>query len=155
MANILLLEDDMEFAFRLRSWIEAAGHLVDWCASGADAITALETICYDLVIADMYIYEDGQISQDGGISLIAALRMGRFNLKLRTPWDVPILAISGVIRGKGKRYALAVAESLGAERTLKKPFQKEQFLAEISMLSERQPTGLTKRLRHPPEKRHR
>jgi len=53
MANILLVEDDVSLRVFLANALGRAGHMVTSCGDGDEALAALETRGYDLLLADI------------------------------------------------------------------------------------------------------
>ena len=53
MASILLAEDDESLRVFLANALGRAGHIVTSCGNGDDALAALETRGYDLLLADI------------------------------------------------------------------------------------------------------
>lgn len=52
MAKILLVEDDPAIAERLKEWLAAEGHLLEWASSGEDGLQLLEGFGFDVVLLD-------------------------------------------------------------------------------------------------------
>lgn len=122
MANIVLLEDDPEIAFRLRQVLEDEGHEVRWVHSATAASLALAVQPADLVIADIYVVQDGRMTADGGLSLIGALRTQEQSADNLHMARTPVIAISGASARPGHRHILDIAQFLGADFVLAKPF---------------------------------
>lgn len=105
MASILLVEDDSDVRALLRQALEQAGHAVTEAWNGEDALERYERGCCDVVVTDILM------PQKDGLALIRELK--RLDAGLR------IIAITG---GIGILDFLDVAKTLGAQRTLRKPF---------------------------------
>jgi two-component system response regulator PfeR len=132
MKRILLMEDDLELAFQMRQWLTAAGYDVTWCRNADEGEAALQRHAFSLIVTDMYIRgSDTEQARNEGLSLIGTLRTGRFNKELRTAWNVPILAISGVVDRRGREFGLILAHSMGVQKTLSKPFSQIDFIAAV------------------------
>ncbi|MEL7469583.1 MAG: response regulator [Pseudomonadota bacterium] len=145
MADILVLEDDPETAFDLRTLLEDHGHDVRWLRGASAALASLEETPADLVIADIYIYRDGRVTQDGGISLIAAMRMSRgYNGTPRLD-EIPVIAISGAGKHPGNKHILDVAMSVGAKHSLPKPVDHKALL---SLTADLLPIGQDRQTAH-------
>lgn len=127
--NILLMDDDAEFAFELRSWLEKQGHMVTWCRCTADAIILLKADTFQLVITDIYIRENGLVIPDGGISLINELRIYRAEDGARQTNHIPIIAISSAVNYLGNKLALNTALNVGAHYALPKPLDYTKLAA--------------------------
>src|ERR1700722_1704333 len=117
MGNILLVDDDVDFAEALSEQIRAAGYAVHSISDSEKAIAAClsdeKPFPADVIIVDLYM------PRQDGIQVIAALRQGG----LKTP----IIAISG---GGSLRFAkmLEVAKVLGANASLAKPFPASELI---------------------------
>lgn len=134
MASILIMEDDPQLALDLRDLLEMHAHDVRWCRGATEALAVLREEPHDLVIADIYIYHDGRMVPDGGISLIGTMRMPGNLQEPNSLRDVPVLAISGASRFPGNEYILDVAKSLGAQLTLAKPYGDEEMMEMVEDL---------------------
>lgn len=119
MASILLVEDDDGVRAVLHKTLVAAGHEVEDAANGDIALAAYRRRPRDLVITDLVMPEKD------GLETISALR--RINPAAK------IIAISGGGRtlGLGHLY-LDTARSIGAGRTLAKPFTSAALLSAVS-----------------------
>jgi CheY-like chemotaxis protein len=112
MARILLVDDDEAFREVLRVMIESLGHAVVVAVNGREAMAKLDQGAIDLVITDLLMPEKD------GFETIRYLRR-------RAP-TVRMIAMSGGGR-VGPALYLDVAEQLGAEYTLVKPFSKSDL----------------------------
>ncbi len=117
MTRILLIEDDALVRTTLAEVLAAAGHEVAEARNGLDGVAEARRLRPDLVIVDMIMPE-----QDGIETLI--------NLRA-TQAGMPILAISGGGRVRNLDF-LSLAASLGATRTLPKPFTPDALLAAVN-----------------------
>jgi len=107
MSNILVVDDDTS----ILSFIEKAledEHQITTVSSVADAENASKNNKFDMLIADLVIPEKN------GIDMIMEFKKSQPNLH--------ILAISGGGGITGRFDYLPIAELVGAEKTLKKPF---------------------------------
>jgi DNA-binding response OmpR family regulator len=128
MAKILLVDDD-EFVRRpVQMNLQRAGHAVDEASNGRDAVTAYREKRYDIVVTDLIMPEQE------GLETIMQLR--------RHDAEVRVIAISGGGRVNATNY-LALAKSLGARRTLAKPFTTEELLAAIDQVLPSDATATT------------
>ena len=105
MASILLVEDDSDVRALLRQALEQAGHIVTEAWNGEDGLERYERGCCDVVVTDILM------PKKDGLALIRELKRRDAGLR--------IIAITG---GIGILDFLDVAQSLGAQRTLRKPF---------------------------------
>lgn len=121
MAHILIIDDDDQIRMVLRQVLEAAHHVVTELADGTGAVEMWRQQRPDLVITDIIMPEQE------GMGTIVALRKAAPLLK--------IIAMSGGGRYVGTSY-LAVAQRLGADRTLEKPFDRSHLLQLIQELLE-------------------
>jgi len=107
MSNILVVDDDVSILVFIK---EALGedHQVFTAETVAEAEKMTSTHAIDLLIADLVIPEKN------GIDMI-------MEFKQNQP-DIKILAISGGGGITGRFDYLPIAQLIGAEKTLKKPF---------------------------------
>jgi len=117
MAKILVIDDEALLAKSLSIILGKAGHTVVTAENGKLGLEAFAREQPDLVITDiiMPVME--------GIEAIQALRTQAPNL--------PIIAVSGGGRTKNLEF-LRIAEKLGANAALPKPFTKEQLLTIVA-----------------------
>ena len=117
MGNILLVDDDIDYAEALSEQIRSAGYAVQSISDSERALAAClsekDALSPDVIIVDLYM------PRQDGIQVIAALRQGGVR--------VPIIAISG---GGSIRFTkmLEVAKVLGANASLAKPFPASELL---------------------------
>lgn len=114
--SILIADDDDAVRQIMRISLQQAGYDVCEAANGAEAIRALRTTPFDLIITDILMPE-----QDG-LETIMHVRRQNPNLK--------VLAISGA----DNTLFLANAAGLGATQILRKPFQVSALLAAVASL---------------------
>jgi len=119
MARILIIEDEIQLGGALRHMLERAGYEVVEARNGREGVHHFRAMPPDLVITDILMPEQE------GLETIRALR--------QTCPAIKIIAISG---GGQKRTLnfLFVAEKLGAQRTLWKPFRRQELLEAVREL---------------------
>jgi len=113
MARILVIDDEADIRRVVRRYLETAGHEVIEAADGQAGITLYQQHPANLVITDLFMPE-----QDG-LETIRELR--------RTYKDARILVMTGIQLG-GLFDFRAHAVLMGAQRTLTKPFTREELL---------------------------
>ena len=114
--KILIIDDDAGIRDVLKQMLEKEGYYVETLADGRDAKQLHIVYQFDLIITDILMPEKE------GIETILELRKEFPNLK--------IIAISGG-GGSGLLRAesvLNIARTLGAARTLAKPFKRQEIL---------------------------
>ena len=111
MASILLVEDDSDVRTLLRHALEMAGHEVTEAWNGRDGLEQYARVRCEVVVTDILMPE-----MDG----LALIR----ELKRRDP-GVRFIAITG---GVGVLDFLDDAETLGAQRSLRKPFSMNDLV---------------------------
>lgn len=121
--KLLLVEDEARMALLLRRGLSEAGHQVDVCERGEDALQQGMDVPYDVVLLDWNLPD-----LDG----LAVLRRWR-ERGLRTP--VMLLTARGTV---GEKVAGLRA---GADDYLAKPFAFEELLARLEALHRRGDTG--------------
>ena len=124
MSQILLVDDNAVFCQALCQTLARAGHEVRTAANGAVALKLFLQGATDLVITDLIMPERE------GLETIMALR------QLRP--DIRIIAISGGGRMEPST-CLAMAEHLGAARTLAKPFTARAILEAVAAVLAEEP----------------
>jgi CheY-like chemotaxis protein len=121
MAQILIIEDDLEVRAMLRELLHRAGHTVTEAADGQEGIHCYRTNKADLIITDLFM------PVKEGLETIVDLR--------REFPDLKIIAISGGNR-EGSGSYLKAAQLCGASRIFHKPFEIADLLTAITDLLE-------------------
>ncbi len=118
-AHILLVEDDAPLRWIVGRALRGAGYGVEEAADGAQALRSLELKAPQLIVTDVLM------PQRDGVELI-------IQAKKIYP-GLPILAVSGpgVLGGLD---VLQLAQSVGADAVLRKPFAVEQLFATVAQL---------------------
>lgn len=119
MANILIVDDDDAIRKMLRITLTRMGHSVDDVSNGSKAWAAFQARPADLVIMDLIMPEKE------GLETIRQFRRNGAKTK--------ILAVSGGGR-MDARDLLVIAEQLGADKILAKPFSGEELTAVLNVL---------------------
>jgi CheY-like chemotaxis protein len=115
MARILVIEDDVQLQKMLHQMLTHEGYDVQVASNGVEGIRCYRKTPADLVITDIIMPEKT------GFETIS-------ELKESYP-EVKIIAMSGGSRSGVK--LLNMAETIGAQRTLNKPFTRTQLIATI------------------------
>lgn len=118
MAHILLIDDDDKLRVLLCHALEQNDHSVCAVSDGQEALRQFDD-SVQLIIIDMLM------PHMGGLETIDALRK-------RDP-SVPIIGISGGGEIASEEY-LGVARTIGADRTLAKPFAQPALLRAVNEL---------------------
>ncbi len=121
--KILLLEDDSATREHIRRSLEAAGHVVDACAKGRDAIFHATDDAYGVLIIDR------MVPGVDGLSVVKALRISG----VTTP-ALFLTAMGGV---EDRVEGLEA----GGDDYLVKPFAMTELLARVTALGRRPPTS--------------
>lgn len=130
--RILILEDNLVIAEGLCSILLAQGFAVDAFQTGEEALYALQTQPYDLLILDL-----GLPDYDG-IALLRSLRKNNYAL--------PVLIISA--RDQLEERVLGLNE--GADDYLCKPFEAKEVLARVHALLRRAAARISHTIEHGP-----
>ncbi len=117
MACILLVDDETEILSWMKISLERMGHEVLEARDGASGLEVLRNNEVDLVVTDMVM------PQMSGLSFIMEIGKEKNNPK--------IIAISGGGVVSGERY-LSLAQEIGAEKILSKPFGEKILLEAVS-----------------------
>ncbi len=120
MARILLIEDDSLFRGMLREALTRVGHEVTEAENGGVGLKTFASGTFDLVLTDLVMPEVE------GIETIVKLRK-------QSP-DIRIIAMSGGGRGSAYDY-LHIAQQIGANRVLMKPFSTEDLRETVRTLT--------------------
>jgi CheY-like chemotaxis protein len=122
-ARILVVDDDENICRVVQRMLSAAGYDVDVANNGQDALSKL-TPEVNLVLSDVLMPEMD------GIEMIMRLR--------KEAPDAKIISMSG--GGiQDKVHVLEIAQRLGAERTLSKPFSREDLIGTVQEVLGEQP----------------
>jgi len=119
MARILIIDDQEDFRRALVEPIVKAGYEVMEASDGLEGIKLHKERAFDLVITDIIMPEKE------GIETIIELK--------KTFPELKIIAMSGGGR-RGSGTYLEIAEALGADYTIEKPFSKNKILTVIKEL---------------------
>jgi len=123
MANILIIDDEKDIRVVLKEVLRRAGYDVTLAANGRDGLEKLAADGADMVITDVIM---------PGIDGVAMVQQIR-----ETYPDMPIIVISGGGNVAPMEYEpgaistsayLASATIAGANRTLTKPFERQELL---------------------------
>lgn len=121
MAKLLMIEDDIELATKVRDWLQFEKFTVDVAHNGADANHFLAAYEYDLVILDW------QLPDITGIEICKSFRA--------KGGTTPILFLTGRDAIENKEQGL----DAGADDYLTKPFHVKELTARLRALLRRRP----------------
>ena len=119
MANILLVDDDIEILNVLTKSLEREQHTVVCADNGNTAMKKLQDFQPDLIITDLIMPEKE------GLELIQEIRRLKTNIKM--------IAMSGGNRIDAENF-LHMAKLLGADITLEKPFSRASLMEAVECL---------------------
>lgn len=119
MARVLIIDDDRLFVKLMVHALKQRGHEVEFALDGLAGSRAFAHRPYDAVVCDIIM------PQQDGVETIKAMRGQRS--------DVGIVAISGGLSlGQASNIdVLHIAGQLGADVTLKKPFQLPELAVAV------------------------
>jgi CheY-like chemotaxis protein len=117
--SILVIDDEPALREILSQVLTGAGHRVVGAGNGKEAIKALTTSAFDVVLTDVIMPEKD------GMQVISELRK-------KFP-EVRIIAMSGGGHVSRDQY-LKIAKGLGAHAVLEKPFANQKLLDTIEAL---------------------
>jgi len=118
-STILLIDDEIELRATVSRLLQRAGYEVVTAANGAEALATARFVRADLIITDILMPEKE------GLETIAELR--------REFPELPVIAVSGGGIVDPESY-LTLAQKLGADRTLAKPFGFQELLSTVQEL---------------------
>jgi two-component system alkaline phosphatase synthesis response regulator PhoP len=113
IGKVLVVDDDVAVLTLLSDALTDASYEVSTAQDGVHALRMAQAQSFDVLLTDLFM------PNLDGIEVIQILRKQQPNLR--------IIAISGLCRGN----FLEVAELLGANDTLLKPFSSSQLLASV------------------------
>jgi CheY-like chemotaxis protein len=119
MAKILVVDDEPEIRRLLRTWLEEERYEVFEAKDGVQAIELCEQVQPDLVITDIYM------PNKEGLGLIRKLRSGNSGAK--------VIAMTGG-SSIDSSDPLLVAEMLGAQLLVRKPFTNNEMLEAVARI---------------------
>jgi two-component system, chemotaxis family, chemotaxis protein CheY len=117
MARVLVIDDDPGMRDFLQETLAAAGHEIFCAANGREGVALFRAHPAELVISDMLMPEQE------GIETIQQLRALHLPIK--------VIAMSGAPVGW---KVLQMAEKIGANATLQKPFETDELLRVVERL---------------------
>ena len=117
--KILLIDDEEAVRMTIGEILRRAGYEVHSAVDGRSGLDLFRQHTFDLLITDLLMPETD------GLETIIALRGHRTSLK--------IMVISGCAQTLGGEY-LKIAQHLGADSVLPKPFARAELLAEVAKL---------------------
>lgn len=124
MAKILIVDDEPHMRMLVSAMLTSADkkttHEIVTAENGVEAIEIVKSSNLDLVITDLVMPEKN------GIDLIMEMKNLNKNLK--------VLAMSGGGGINGRFDYLPVAQLLGAENVLRKPFKREELCDAVSKI---------------------
>jgi DNA-binding response OmpR family regulator len=120
MNRILLIDDDTELRTALAEALRDAGFQVSEASDGAQGAAMQRRAPADAVVTDIFM--PGQ----EGMETIFSLRSAYPDLK--------IVAISGGTATKGSYNFLPIAQKIGADRSLQKPFKAALLVSTLREL---------------------
>lgn len=121
MASILVIDDDELTRAAITGVLRAAGHHVRDTHDGRHAVNMHQNEAAQLVVTDILMPDFD------GIELIRQLR--------KTDPAVKIVAISAGGWAEPEKF-LTMAQRLGADATLSKPFEWDKFLQTVATLTQ-------------------
>ena len=121
MASILLVEDDGQLRTILKELLTRSGYEISEAPDGTRVCDMHQQQRFDLVITDVVMPDID------GLAVIMDLR--------RVDQNVRIIAMSGERQGRAGDY-LRIAQKLGAQLTLVKPFSNQEFLDAVRLALE-------------------
>lgn len=119
MVKILVVEDDKALNNLVCSYLRASGYQTTACADGAEALSAMETAEYDLIVTDI------MMPNVDGFTLAEAVRS--------TNENIPILFMSA----RDDKPSKMLGYKLGVDDYVVKPFDVDLLVMKISALLRR------------------
>ncbi|MCE9521856.1 MAG: response regulator [Alphaproteobacteria bacterium] len=119
MARVLVIDDDQLFVKLMVHALKQRGHEVEFALDGIAGVRMFAASAFDAVVCDIVMPEQE------GVQTIKQIRLARS--------DVAIVAISGGLSFSHSANidVLEIAGKLGADITLKKPFQLSELSSAV------------------------
>ncbi len=117
MANILLIDDDVELTALLKDLLELEGYQIQVANNGQEGLALIDPST-DLILLDIMMPV---------LNGMEALR------RLREQWDTPVLMLTA----KGEEIDRVMGLDLGADDYLSKPFSDRELLARMRAILRR------------------
>lgn len=117
--SILVTDDDESLRNSLRRTLKKGNYTVLEAAEGRQGLTVLKTQTVDLILLDIFLPDKE------GLETLTELRQSYPGIK--------VIAMSGG-GAKGWLDVLNLARMLGAQRTLTKPFNREELIKAVEQL---------------------
>ncbi|MEM9146718.1 MAG: response regulator [Pseudomonadota bacterium] len=136
MARILIMEDDPDQGMLLAAALGGAGHDPRHVQSARDAWVMLNEGPYDLLLTDIFVHVDGNLTGDGGLLLISRMRAPKPGAHARRLRTMPVIAISGGGHPMRGPQVFALARDMGADLLLRKPIDLDRLIDEVETLLE-------------------
>ena len=118
-ARILIIEDNQDLAFGLRTNLEVQGYEVELAHDGLEGLRIAQQITVDLIMLDL------MLPSLGGIDVLKKLR--------KTDQTTPIL----ILTAKGNELDKVMGLRLGADDYVTKPFGLMELMARVEVLLRR------------------
>jgi CheY-like chemotaxis protein len=113
MAHILVIDDEADIHFILKTFLTGEGHTVDTAGDGKAGLKLAELHVYDLIITDIVMPEMD------GLEVIAAI-------KSRVP-ATKIIALTGGSAKLDKTLLLTTAKAMRANKVIAKPINLHEL----------------------------
>jgi DNA-binding response OmpR family regulator len=124
-ARILIVEDDVDIAQLVARYLHKAGYTTDIAASGSEALTAIASTPYSLLVLDL------MLPQLDGLEICRRVRADQRVANL------PIIMVTA----RGDESERIVGLELGADDYLPKPFSPNELVARVRALLRRAQRG--------------
>lgn len=118
-ARILIIEDNQDLAFGLRTNLEVQGYVVELASDGLEGLRIAQQIPADLIVLDLMLPELN------GIDVLRKLR--------ETDQTTPVL----ILTAKGNEVDKVLGLRLGADDYMTKPFGLMELMARVEALLRR------------------
>jgi CheY-like chemotaxis protein len=119
--RVLFVDDDPDFRHAMKVLLEREGYEVKIASNGARALELWRTVPFDVMVTDLFM------PQIDGFETMIEVRRDSPSLKI-------IAMSSGGVLCEPERY-LSTAGVVGADATLRKPFQVEALLKVLGELT--------------------
>jgi len=119
--KVLVIEDDIELGSKIADALEREGMDVYLKTNLSGMPDFLDSHTFDLIIVDVILKRAENAMPENTLSLV-------WRAKQKAP-DCPVITISGSYTSRGMQNILEIAERMGADRTLAKPFEIKDLIS--------------------------
>jgi two-component system response regulator CpxR len=127
--NLLIADDDIELCQLLKEYLEQEAMQVSICHNGADAIEAIQSHCFDLLVLDV------MMPVKNGFDTLTEIRRNN---------EIPVIMLTA----KGDKIDRIVGLEMGADDYVPKPCDPRELVARIRAIGRRTQQNISPAANH-------